>query len=308
MTTPAASPSPLTVQSALVGQITPVLVTYNSEAVLPWSLPPLRDCAEVVIVDNRSRDGTVALARELLPRVRVIAPEGNLGFGRANNLGLAAVTTDYALLHNPDARLEPGALEALAAAAERYPEAAIVAPVLYDAPGRVGDFYRGPFWAPASHPAPEPEGDLCAEFVTGAAMLLNLRLMREVGFFDPWFFLYAEDDDLCLRVRRAGHPIIVAAGARMEHHARSSSPPTTATLWRRAYCMTLSKLYLTRKYLGTARCVTQGLRIGVSGLLTLPLLALVWRRERVLRQAARVAAVVMAWRHLSRPHCFEPVA
>jgi GT2 family glycosyltransferase len=296
----------MTVPSRVAQRITPVIVTYNSASVLPWSLPALSECHEVIVVDNSSRDRTVAIARELLPQVRVIEASGNLGFGRANNLGLAAVTTDFALLHNPDARLEPGALAALAAAAERYPEAAILAPVLYDAPGRVGDFFRGPFWAPASHPAPEPAGDLCAEFVTGAAMLLNMRLMRGVGFFDPWFFLYAEDDDLCLRVRRAGHPIVVAADARMEHHARSSSPPTVSTLWRRAYCMTLSKLYLTRKYLGTPRCVLQAMRIGIAGALTLPLLLVLARRERVLRQAARVAAVAMAWRHLRRAHCFEP--
>lgn len=306
MTSAPGAPSLPPLRTEGPARITPVLVTYHSAKVLPWSLPPLADCPEVIVVDNRSTDDTVAVARALLPQARIIESPGNIGFGRANNLGLEAVRTDYALLHNPDARLEPGALDALAAAADRYPEAAIIAPVLYDAPGRVGDFFRGPFWMRASQPAPEPAGDLCAEFVTGAAMLLNMRLMREVGFFDPWFFLYAEDDDLCLRVRRAGHPIVVVADARMEHHARSSSPPTAKTLWRRAYCMTLSKLYLTRKYMGAARCVAQALRIGAASALSLPLLLLLGRRERVLRQAARLAAAVMAWRHLRRRHCFEP--
>lgn len=293
-------------RAAAPPDITPVIVTYNSARILPWSLPMLTECPAVVVVDNHSADDTEATVRTLLPRATVIQAGRNLGFGRANNLGLAAVTTDYALLHNPDARLDADALWALHDAAKRYPEAAIVAPVLYDAPGRVGEFFRGRFGAKASLPPPEPEGDLCTEFVTGAAMLLNLRLMRSVGFFDPWFFLYCEDDELCLRVRAAGHPIVVAHAARIEHHVRQSSAPSVRTAWRRAYCMTLSKVYLTRKVYGAAPCVTLALRIGAGSLLALPFVLLTLRRDRMVRHLARAAAVLMAWRHLRRPHCFEP--
>lgn len=290
--------------------ITPVLVTYNSAGVLRWSLPPLAECPAVVVVDNHSGDSTIALVHELLPRATLIETGRNLGFGRANNLGLAAVTTDYALLHNPDARLEPGALWALHEAARRHPEAAIIAPALYDQAGdaapRVADFFRGPWHAPAARPAPEPAGELCAEFVTGAAMLLNLRLMRQVGFFDPWFFLYFEDDELCLRVRRAGHPIIVAPAARMLHRVRQSSAPSARTTLRRLYCMTLSKLYLTRKVFGTPACTALALRTALSSGLALPLMLLALQREQALRHAARAGAALMAWHHLRRAHCFEP--
>jgi GT2 family glycosyltransferase len=286
--------------------ITPVLVTYNSAGILPWSLPALAGCAQVVVVDNASADDTVATVRRLLPQATVIEPGRNLGFGRANNLGLAAVTTPYALLLNPDAQLAPSALQALHEAALRWPEAAIVAPVLYDAPGVVGDFFRGPFGAPVSAETPLPAGDLCTDFVTGAAMLLNLRLMREVGFFDPWFFLYFEDDELCGRVRRAGHPIMVAHAAAVEHHVRQSSVPSARTTLRRHYCMTLSKLYLTRRLHGRGACVRVATRTALASLLALPLMALTLQRERLLRHAARGAAALLAWRHLRRPHCFEP--
>jgi N-acetylglucosaminyl-diphospho-decaprenol L-rhamnosyltransferase len=291
---------------AAPAEITPVLVTYNSAAILPWSLPALAGCPKVVVVDNHSSDATVAEVRRLLPQAEVIQAGRNLGFGRANNLGLEAVTTDYALLLNPDARAEPGALEALLVAAWRYPEAAIVAPVLYDAPGVVGDFFRGPFGTPASAERPVPEGDLCTEFVTGAAMLLNLRLMRQVGYFDPWFFLYYEDDELCQRVRRAGHTILVAHAARVEHHVRQSSTPSARNTLRRHYCMTLSKLYLTRKQRGTGACVAQALRTALASTIALPFMALGLQRERLLRHAARAAAALLAWRHLGRAHCFEP--
>lgn len=290
--------------SAAAPGITPVLVTYNSAGILPWSLPPLAGCEDVVVVDNASRDDTVARVRELLPQARVIEPGRNLGFGRANNLGIDAVRTRHALLINPDARLDDDALAELAAAARRWPDAAIIAPVLFDAPGVVGDFFRG---RPGTYSTPPvPDGDCCAEFVTGAAMLLNLPAMRAIGFFDPWFFLYFEDDDLCQRVRAAGHPIVVAAAARVEHHVRQSSPASARTVYRRYFCMTLSKLYLVRKNQGTAAATRAALRIGASSLLTLPLQLLALKRERLIRQAARLGASVLSWRYLARRHCFEP--
>lgn len=286
--------------------VTLILVTYNSAGILSWSLPALAECAHVVIVDNRSSDDTLAVARRLLPHARIIEAGRNLGFGRANNLGLLAATTPYALLLNPDSRLHAGALDALCVAAKRYPRAAIFAPVLYDAPGVVGDFFRGPYFAPRSDPAPEPAGDLCAEFVTGAAMFIRLHPLREIGFFDPWFFLYFEDDDLCLRVRRAGHSIVVVHDASVEHHVRHSSPASIRTTFRRSYCMTLSKFYITRKYFGRGRCAAMALRVGLGSMFALLPQLLLLRRERLLRHLARVGAALFTWRHLRRRHCFEP--
>ncbi|MFL6663679.1 MAG: glycosyltransferase family 2 protein, partial [Rhizobacter sp.] len=167
-----------------------------------------------------------------------------------------------------------------------------------------------PFYAPASRPPPQPEGDLCAEFVTGAAMLLDVQRLRALGGFDPWFFLYFEDDDLCLRVRRAGHAIVVAHAAHVLHRVRRSSAPSVRSTLRRYYCMTLSKLYLTRKVIGLRSCVAAALRAGFGSLVALPF-ALPFalfasRRERFYRHAARLAAALMAWMHLRRAHCLEP--
>ena len=107
-------------------------------------------------------------------------------------------------------------------------------------------------------------------------------------------------------MRRAGHAIIVAPAARIEHQVRQSSTPSARTTLRRTYCMTLSKFYITRKYFGTGACVALALRVGLGSLLALPLTLLAPRRERVFRQLARTGAALMAWRHLRRRHCFEP--
>lgn len=285
--------------------VTVVLVTYNSRRILPLALASLAGLPRVTIVDNGSRDGTPALARELMPHATVIEAGANLGFGRANNLALRQATTPYALLLNPDCELQPGAMDALLAAAQRYPEAAIWGPKVYDAPGRLGLCYRPPFFAPQPKVLIDPEGDLCTEFLTGAAMLLNLRLMREVGFFDEWFFLYFEDDDLCLRARRAGHPLLLVNDAHVLHRVKQSSAPSWKLVFRRAYAMTLSKFYVQRKHFGPSKVAGMVLRIGLGSLLSLPLQALSLNRERTMRTAGRLAAAVMAPSRLRARHCFE---
>lgn len=286
-------------------EITVVLVTYNSRRILPLVLGSLAEFPRVVVVDNGSEDGTATLARELMPRAVVIEPGANLGFGRANNLALERVQTPYALLLNPDCEMQPGALAALMKAVHRYPEAAIWGPKIYDAPGQIGLCYRPPFHAPQPKVLIDPEGDVCTEFLTGAAMLLNMRLMRQVGFFDPWFFLYFEDDDLCMRARRAGHPLVLVNDAHVLHRVKQSSAPSGKLVFRRAYCMTLSKFYIQRKYFGPARIAGMIARIGLGSLLSLPLYALSFNKERTLRTAGRLFAAIKAPSRLGARHCFD---
>lgn len=286
------------------GSVTVILVTYNSRTILRETLPPLDGLPHVVVVDNGSADDTVAAVRQLAPGARLIEAGANLGFGRANNLALHSVATPYALLLNPDCLLGEGAIDALVAAARRYPDAALLAPKLYDAPGRLGLCYRPPFWVRQPKALIDPDGDLCSEFLTGAAMLLDMAKMREsVGLFDPWFFLYLEDDDLCLRTRRAGFSLVLVHDATALHRVKRSSTPSRRLEFRRAYAMALSKFYLQRKYFGLARCVATVLRVGLGALLTLPLHALRFDGERVTRSAARLAAALAAPVRLNARHC-----
>jgi GT2 family glycosyltransferase len=287
-------------------EITPVLVAYNSASILPWSLVPLTFCKHLIIVDNNSHDTTCEVVRHCAAHAQVIDAGQNLGFGRANNLALDSVKTPFALLINPDAQLREGALEALWQAALRYPDAAILAPVIFDSEGIQGASFHDGTEESARLTPVLPTGDLCVNFVSGAAMLLNLNNMRSIGFFDPWYFLYGEDDDLCIRIRRAGRPIIVVATASAEHHTRESSAPSLRTTFRRAYCMTLSKFYITRKYQGFMPYFKMMMRIGIGSLLALPIHLLGLRTERALRMAGRVAAAVMASQRIHAPHCFEP--
>jgi GT2 family glycosyltransferase len=288
-------------------EITPVLVAYNSASILPWSLAPLASCKNLIVVDNNSQDRSCEVVRGFAAQAKVLQPGQNLGFGRANNLALKQVETPFALLINPDARLHDGALEALWKAAMRYPEAAILAPLFFDRLGvQQASFHAGN--EASSREAPFiPDGDLCVNFTTGAAMLLNLRNTRKTGHFDPWFFLYGEDDDLCIRTRQAGGSIIAVHNAYAEHHTHESSAPSLKTSFRRSYCMTLSKFYITRKYRGTVQCIRMMIRIGIGSLIALPIHLILIRNERALRMAGRIAAAITGWSKIHAPHCFEPL-
>lgn len=284
-------------------RVTYVLVTYHSTRVLAQALPALASAPHVIIVDNGSSDDTVAVARHLLPQARVLEVGANLGFARANNLGLEQVHTPYALLLNPDCILAPSALEELVAAARRYPDAAIVGPKLYDSPGVPSLSFRRAFYERQPKGVTEAEGDVCADFLTGTAMLLNMAAMRPIGFFDPWFFLYFEDDDLCLRVRRAGGSLVLAAHATGTHLVQQSSPASLRNRFRRVYCHTLSKLYIERKYLGRARTTRTWLRMITGCLITLPIYAITLQSDRAWRNLARLWACLRAPTRLEAIHC-----
>lgn len=235
--------------SRLLDLVTVVVVSYNSAHCLPALDPLLRCCQHVLLSDNGSGDGTVELARQRWPHAGVLAHGCNKGFGAANNLALARVTTPFALLLNPDCDLSPAGLAELVLAARDMPEAALLAPQLLDASGRPDVNYRWPSMSWRSS-GPAAEGPACVGFVCGAAMLLRLERFARVGYFDEDFFLYYEDDDLCLRLFDARLPMVIRPEVTAVHRSRGSvggSTPWRGEYWR-GYHHAQSKLTFARKH------------------------------------------------------------
>lgn len=287
--------------------VTVILVTFNSRHILAACLSRLTLMQHVIIVDNASDDGTPEAAAQLLPQARVIVNQKNIGFGRANNIALEQTTTPFALLLNPDCVLDDGAIEALLAGAQRYPGAAILAPKIYLAPGKIENSF-GPFFykQKTKKPATDPSGDLCTEWLLGAALFLKMEHMLKIGFFDPWFFLFYEEEDLCIRVRRAGYSSIVINDAHATHVVGRSTRPSVRLSYRRTYCLTLSRLYVTRKYWGAPRMTAKWLSVFFGSMAMLPLNLLWFNKRRILRGLARIAAAMASPRELSARHCQAP--
>ncbi len=234
-------------------------------------MPGLRALAHVVFVDNHSDDGTAETVSRLLPHARVIRNSKNLGFGAANNRALNAATTPYCVLLNPDCQPAQDFFDRLMASAQKHPQAAIIAPHLIKRNGEVELSYR---W-PATHWAsqgPGAEGPCNVGFACGATLLLNMIIMRTVGFFDEDFFLYYEDEDLCQRVFESKLQIVLDPGLSMTHLSRGSVRGTHPykSEYLRGFHHAQSKLLFEAKYFGRDHAVKLRWKTLVLACLTLP--------------------------------------
>ena len=242
----------MTAEAEALRRVSIVTVTHDSAGVLPGFLDACPAGVAVIVVDNASRDGGADLAGAA--GARVLRSGRNLGFGAGCNLGLAAATTEFALLANPDARLSAAAIAALVAAADAFPEAAILAPLIRNAAGApvrswdAGQVRRRRLRRDR-RTEPWPEGPLCAEHVSGACMLVRTA---DGLRFDEGFFLYYEDDDLCAEARRRGRAVVLVPAAAVAHAGGTSSAPSAALSAFKARHLAWSRLRFAAKHLGAA--------------------------------------------------------
>jgi N-acetylglucosaminyl-diphospho-decaprenol L-rhamnosyltransferase len=278
-------------------RVTAVAVTHRSAAVIGACVASVARARAVIVVDNASDDGSVAAARVALPSTVIVSNPVNQGFGRANNQGVALAETEFALLINPDAEMQPGAIEQLVAAADRYPDAALLAPAILDANGtripthNVGLFDQDRI---TGRERVLPDGDMCANFLSGALMLVRREPFIGLGGFDPNIFLYYEDDDLCLRLRRAGHSLVQVPTAVARHMGGRSSPPTAEHTRRKFLHMSWSRLYLEAKHRGARAARASALRNVASYAAKVAAHSVARHRDKSLRDRARLAGT-MAW-------------
>jgi N-acetylglucosaminyl-diphospho-decaprenol L-rhamnosyltransferase len=219
-----------------VTDVSVVVVTHDA---LPWierCLESVRG-VETVVVDNGSRDGTVACVRDRFPEVTVIEQE-NVGLAAGWNRGIEATRGAYVLILNADAWLVGDALSRLVALAEERPSAALLGPRLSNLDGSLQRSVRGfpTTWrlateylylrklAPRSRAlnafyaagfAHDAERD--AEFVMGACMLVRRKAIDEVGLLDEDYFLFSEETDWCYRFRQAGWRVLFTPAAECVH-------------------------------------------------------------------------------------------
>ena len=208
-----------------------IVVTYNAEKWLPVfgrHFQNLPNDWKVIVVDNASTDHTVAALRKLYPHFNIVENGENIGFGRANNIGLKMAFNagvEHVFLLNQDACIEVEALEKLLVLQKNNPEYFIVSPMHYslDQKNLNGVFaaYCNPYACPnllgdAFH---KNVRDLYqAEFVNAAAWLISRECLEKIGGFNPAFFLYSEDDEYARRVNYHGGKIGLAPGAHAAHH------------------------------------------------------------------------------------------
>ena len=273
--------------------ITAIVVAYDSAEVLPACLAALgAEGVPAIVVDNASSDASAAIARA--HGASVIVNSRNQGYGRANNQGVAACATPYVLIVNPDVEIRPGAVAALLAAAQRYPDAGMLAPRIVEPSGRV-------FLQPRSLLSPPhlnrsgtmliPEGDGCLPFLSGACLLVRREVFVSLGGFDPQIFLFYEDDDLCRRMRDAGHALVHVDGAEAGHGRGRSTAPAPGRRFKARWHLAWSEGYVAGKY-GLPRPAFAKI---LENLTKAAGYGLLLRRDKMFAHAGSVAGA-LAWR------------
>ncbi|NMB87747.1 MAG: glycosyltransferase family 2 protein [Chloroflexi bacterium] len=208
------------------------------ESVFQMDYPAYR----VLVVDNGSTDGSGKLIRERFPAVRLIENGANLGFVGGNNVALQEVLADgdeYALLLNNDTEVAPGFLAPMVAALEADPQAGIAGPTIcyYNEPGIIWSAGGSIDWkkgitrmigldeANTGQYGTAP-GEV--DFVTGCALLIKTRVVRQIGGLEEKFFAYYEETEWCVRARNAGYHCLFVPQALIWHKitrvAREASP------------------------------------------------------------------------------------
>ena len=193
--------------------VTVIIVTYNSAETigecLTSVLAQIGVQCETIVVDNASTDGTTDVVRKWeRTGLRLFANQENIGFGRANNQGFAASSGRYLHLLNPDARLtKSNALVELRAALEQNLDWGMSGTKVVSADRRSEEKPANTY--PGQNRVRRDFSSLPGRiaWVSGASMFLRRQVFAELGGFDPDFFLYNEETDLCLRLREKGYVI-----------------------------------------------------------------------------------------------------
>lgn len=206
-------------------KIVTIIVSYNFERWIDRCLGSLRRSekqADVIVIDNASQDRTVSLIESRYPEVRLIKSKENLGFGRANNIGMKMALEegyDAVFLLNQDAWIDANVLGTLCELSRTHPGYGILSPVHLTGSGKKLDLgFAG--YSKLGNPDEVniqclkslQEGDdhpelISLSFVNAAFWLIPTSILRQIGGFCPLFYHYGEDVDYINRLRHFGYQV-----------------------------------------------------------------------------------------------------
>jgi len=224
---------------------------------------------ELILIDNGSSDGSFETAVKLFPRINLVKNDANLGFAKANNIGIQASRGEWIVLLNPDTRVTDGWLQALADCAGLGKNIGIVTPKLLrkdektiDSTGHSFDFRTGCTGDRGAGEYDRGQYEEVQEIpsCSFACALIARQVFDEVGLLDERMMIYYEDVDLCLRGRIAGWRVMYCPRSAVYHSRGGVTPVGFITVQKLAVAYRLRimlKCYGLRNAIlfGTARSV-----------------------------------------------------
>ena len=223
-----------------IEDITVIITSFKSNDKIINCLKSINNQCKVIVVENSNDTKIKQMIESQFNNVNCILSGANLGYGRANNLGLKNVKTKYALILNPDATLEKSALENFLILVKQNLDFAIIGPMEQEKSESISLIDK------------KNDSLIEVENVKGFAMFLNLEQFEQVGFFDENFFIYFEEIDLCKRLSKLNKKIYLSSEIKINHlgaQSHDDSINKKMELSRNWHWM-WSTFYYHRKYKG----------------------------------------------------------
>ena len=242
-----------------------VIPTYNAHEWIQGCLDSIRlhrptDDYEILVIDDRSSDDSVAIVRSQYPDVRLFANQQNVGFGKTVNVGLDAALGEYILILNNDTWMHAGALDAMIGYLDAHAETGIAGPKVLSGDGSLQQQCRRRIPTPAAAllyftgvarmfphnasvagylmTASDENATTEVDAVSGACLMVRRTVLDTIKGFDPEYYLYGEDMDFCWRTKLAGWKVVYFPGAAITHfggQGGTGQKKISATIeWHRA--------------------------------------------------------------------------
>ena len=227
-----------------------IIVNYNVKEFLQNLLHSVEKASsniskEIIVIDNASDDGSVDIIKEKFPSVKLIENKNNIGFGRANNQGLAIAKGNYILFINPDCIVSEDTFDKMILFFEEHPDGGLAGCKILNSDGSLQLACRRSFPGPWTSFTKVtglsnlfPKSQIFARYnltyldenktyevdaVSGSFMMIRKEVYEKVGGFDEQFFMYGEDLDLCYRVQKAGAKVYYVYNTQIIHYKGEST-------------------------------------------------------------------------------------
>ena len=232
-----------------LNNLTFIIVTFKSDHIIHECIESLPKDSNIIIIENSN---SLELKKKLevkYSKINVIVQE-NTGMGSANNKGIKLCKTDYAFVINPDVKFYENTMSELITLSSKYNDYSILAPI--------SDDIKYPNYKIINKKIKNDNPDfLNVDSVDGYAMLINKNKFSDNIYFDENFFLYLENDDLCLRKKKENNKIYVAKKAKVQHlGAKSHSPVYEKEIeFSRNWHWMWSKFYFNKKHYSYSKAI-----------------------------------------------------
>ena len=227
--------------------LTIIIVSFKSGKILDRCLNSIDSKYPVIVMENSQDKSLKVNLEKNYSNVKCFLTEENLGYGKANNLGIEIAKTNNVLILNPDTELKKNTIDELEKFSNNNSNYAMIAPMICEKKNNEKNYSSS-----KNNPYEVKE-------VKGFALMINKSVISEIGLFDENFFLYFEEIDLCRRVIKDKKKIYVVPSALVDHHGGQSHDKSLniqMELSRNWHYM-WSKYYFYNKHFGTIRSIVK---------------------------------------------------